>query len=132
MILFFIAWLRHFFRIDESRLRLRLYLHQVLDLGAAQEFWSNLTGIPLDQFGKPYRAVADPSIRKAKHPLGCPGVGYSCSFTHRTIIGLCEALLSWPARSGVAQLVEQGTVNPKVAGSSPAPGASMRRAPSPQ
>jgi hypothetical protein len=46
MILFFCSWLRHFFPIDESRLRVRLYLHQGLDLAAAMVFWSELTGIP--------------------------------------------------------------------------------------
>jgi transcriptional regulator with XRE-family HTH domain len=32
---FFCEWLRHFFDIDEGRLRVRLYLHQGLDLEAA-------------------------------------------------------------------------------------------------
>lgn len=94
MIDFFLAWLRRFFPVDESRLRLRLYLHQGLDLVAAMEFWSQLTGIPITQFGKPYRAVPDPSIRKSKHPMGCPAVAYSCSQTHRAIMGLVHALLS--------------------------------------
>lgn len=103
MILFFCTWLRRFFSIDESRLRLRLYLHEGLDLDAANEFWSRLTGIPVTQFGKPFRAVADQGLRKSKHPLGCPSVGYHCSKTHREVMGLCDALLSWPLRSGVAQ-----------------------------
>jgi hypothetical protein len=47
-----------------------------LDLDAANAFWSELTGIPLAQFGKPYRAIPDPSIRSTKHPMGCPGVLY--------------------------------------------------------
>lgn len=94
MIAFFLAWLRCFFVIDESRLRLRLYLHQGLDIDAANEFWSQLTEIPRSQFGKPYRAVPDPSIRKSKHPMGCPGVSYACSRSHRAIMGLVHALLS--------------------------------------
>jgi hypothetical protein len=94
LIEFFLRWLRHFFAVDESRLRVWLYLHRGLDLGAANAFWSELTQIPLTQFGKPYRAVADPSIRRAKHPLGCPAVSYSCSRTHRGVMGLVEALLS--------------------------------------
>ena len=40
MIAFFLAWLRRFFEVDESRLRLRLYLHEGLDLDAANAFWS--------------------------------------------------------------------------------------------
>jgi transcriptional regulator with XRE-family HTH domain len=94
MIDFFLRWLRHFFIIDESRLRIWLYLHQGLDLDAAIEFWSDLTSIPASQFGKPYRAEPDPSIRRSKHPMGCPSVSYSCIRTHRAIMGLVKALLS--------------------------------------
>ena len=93
MIAFHRAWLRRFFEIDESRLRARLYLHEGLDLAAAIAFWSKLTGIPPAQFRKPYRAVPDPTIRHTKHVHGCVSVDYSCSSTHRTIIGLVHGLL---------------------------------------
>ena len=63
MIAFFCAWLRRFFAIDESRLRVRVYLHEGLDLDAAERFWSEVTGVPRAQFGSPYRAKADASIR---------------------------------------------------------------------
>jgi hypothetical protein len=46
MIAFFCAWLRRFFEVDEARLRVRLYLHEGLDLTASVDFWSELTGIP--------------------------------------------------------------------------------------
>ena len=121
---FFLAWLRRFFDIDESRLRVYLYLHDGLDLEAANEFWSRTTGIPTSQFTRPYRAVPDASIRTAKHPMGCPKVRYSCARTHRAVMGLVDALLSSTSYSGVAQSVEQGTVNAKAVGSSPTPGAS--------
>jgi hypothetical protein len=94
MVLFFCTWLRRFFAVDESRLRVRLYLHQGLDLGAAVDFWSQLTGIPRSQFTKPYRAAADPTIRLSKHQNGCPCVRYTCTRTHRTVMGLVQALLS--------------------------------------
>src|SRR5690349_12680454 len=99
LVAFFLAWFRRFFDIDEGRLRLRLYLHEGLDLEAANEFWSQLTAIPLSQFGAPYRAVADPSIRKAKHPLGCPSVNYSSARTHRAIMGMIDALLTCETRA---------------------------------
>jgi hypothetical protein len=38
MIGFYCAWLRRFFEIDEARLRVRLYLHQGLDLSASVAF----------------------------------------------------------------------------------------------
>jgi hypothetical protein len=93
MVLLFCAWLRCLFDVDESRLRVHLYLHQGLDLDGACSFWSALTGIPVTQFGRPYRAVPDPSIRRSKHPLGCPAVSYASSVTHREIMGLVHALL---------------------------------------
>jgi transcriptional regulator with XRE-family HTH domain len=123
MIAFFLSWLRYFFRIDESRLRMRLYLHKGLDLTAATAFWVDVTGIPASQFTKPYRADADPSIRRVKHPMGCPGVVYSCSKTHRAIMGLVGALLSSTSNSGVAQSAEHAAVNRVVESSSLSPGA---------
>jgi hypothetical protein len=94
MVALFCAWLRRYFEIDEARLRVRLYLHQGLDLDAAQAHWSQVTGIPLTQFRAAYRAASDPTIRSAKHPLGCAYVTYCCSRTHRAIMGMIDALLS--------------------------------------
>ena len=96
----FLMWLRRFFEVDESRLRLRLYLHEGLDIDAANAFWSDLTEIPLTQFAKPYRAVADPTIRRTKHVMGCPCVVYSCSLMHRRVMGMIEAVTSTAAIPG--------------------------------
>ena len=85
--------LQRFFSVDEARLRVRLYLHEGLDLAASVAFWSDVTGIPPSQFQKPYRAVPDPTIRHAKHVHGCVSIDYSCSATHRSIMGLVAALL---------------------------------------
>ena len=95
MIAFFCVWLRRYFDVDESRLRARLYLHEGLDLDAAESFWSEVTGIPRAQFQAPYRAKPDPSIRRTKHEFGCAYVYYCCSRTHREIMGLVRALLSF-------------------------------------
>ena len=100
MIAFFCKWLRHFFAIDESRLRVRVYLHDGLDLDAAERFWSATTGVPRAQFNRPYRATADPSIRRTKHEYGCAYLDYCCSRTHREIMGLVRALLSSVALPG--------------------------------
>jgi hypothetical protein len=124
MVALFCRWLRAGFSIDEARLRVRLYLHHGLDLAAATAFWSEVTSIPPSQFTRPYRAAADPSIRRSKHPTGCASVYYGCTRTHRRIMGLVRGLLeSTVPQSGVAQLAEQGTVNAKAVGSSPTPGA---------
>lgn len=103
MVRFFCDWLRYFFVVDESRLRVRIYLHEGLDLEAANNHWSEVTGVPVSQFRSPYRAIPDPSIRKTKHEFGCVYVRYSCTMTHRAIMGLVRALLTSDFRSGVAQ-----------------------------
>jgi transcriptional regulator with XRE-family HTH domain len=100
MMSFFCAWLRRFFTVDEARLRAQVYLHQGLDLDAAEAHWCVVTGIPRAQFLAPYRAVADPSIRRNKHEFGCAYVSYGCSRTHRQIMGLVRALLSSDAIPG--------------------------------
>ena len=94
MIDFYCRWLRRFVDVDESRLRVWLYLHEGLDLDAAVAFWSALTQIPPEQYGKPYRAVPDPSIRRTKHPLGCASVSFSSVRAHRQVLGLMDALLT--------------------------------------
>ena len=100
MVAFFCAWLRRYFTIDESRLRVRVYLHAGLDLDAAEAFWSETTGIPRAQFRAPYRAKADPTMRRNKHEYGCVYVGYWCSRTHREVMGLVRALLTSGAIPG--------------------------------
>lgn len=86
-------WLRRFFEIDEHRLRVSLYLHEGLDLDAATRQWSLVTGIPADQFLKPYRPASDVGIRHNKHEHGCCHVRYNSAQTLRKILGLLEALV---------------------------------------
>ena len=94
MMALFCAWLRRFFVIDESRVRARVYLHEGLDLDAAEAYWSSVTGVPRGQFNRACRAKADPSIRLSKHEYGCAYLDYHRSRTHREIMGLVRALLS--------------------------------------
>src|SRR5688500_8778161 len=100
LVWFFMRWLRAFFDVDETRLRVHLYLHDGLDLDAAIDFWSQLTGIPPTQFTKPYRAVANNGIRHSKHVMGCPAVVYSHALTHRRVMGLIRAITSTNAIPG--------------------------------
>jgi transcriptional regulator with XRE-family HTH domain len=94
LIRLFCVWFRRFFDVDRARLRVRLYLHEGLDLPAATAFWSEVTEIPESQFTKPYRATPVQGIRNNKHEHGCAHVAYGCTHTHRRIMGLMEALVS--------------------------------------
>ena len=100
MIWLFVTWMRRFFDVDETKLRLRLYLHEGLDLDAAIAFWSDLTDIPPRQFTKPYRAVADATIRRSKYVMGCPSVVYGSATVLRRVMGMVEAVLSPTALPG--------------------------------
>jgi hypothetical protein len=100
MVAFFCAWLRRHFDVDEARLRVSVYLHEGLDIDEAEAHWAEVTGIPRTQFLAGYRAVADPTIRTNKHEFGCCYVRYSCTRTHRRIMGLVHALLSSNAIPG--------------------------------
>jgi hypothetical protein len=50
--------------------------------------------VPLDRFGKPYRATADAARTAVKHEYGCATVTSACSATHRQVMGLVRALPS--------------------------------------
>jgi hypothetical protein len=90
----FSRWLRRAFDIDVRRLRACVYLHDGLDIEQASAFWSVVLDVPIGQFTKPYRAVADPSRRTAKHMHGCATLRYCCSLTHRRVMAMIEAVTS--------------------------------------
>ena len=96
MIRCLVELMRGCFGVEPQQMKLRLYLHEGLDLVAANRFWSEVTGIPAENVRKPYRAVPDPSIRRAKHPMGCPAVCVTSMRLHREVMGLVSALLSLP------------------------------------
>ena len=88
----FVRWLRRRFDIDERRMRCVLYLHEGLDIDAATAFWSDELGIPTSQFTKPYRAVADSSIRSRKHINGCVTARYASTLIHRRVMAMVLAI----------------------------------------
>ena len=88
----FLRWLRSAFDIDESRLRVGLYLHADLDLCAAVEYWAEETGIPHEQFQKPYRAVVDETRRHNRHEFGCARIVYADASVHRRVMAKIRAV----------------------------------------
>ena len=119
----FLRWLRCFFDLDESRLRMRVYLHECLDLEAATSYWSELTGIPWSQFGAPYRAADDPTRRTSKHLMGCPAIRYHWSTCSAGCWRSQTRCYRDPFQSGLAQSAAQRPVKPTVGSSSLPPGA---------
>ena len=98
-------------RVDESRLRVRVYLHEGLDLDAAEQYWSDVTGVPRASSIAPYRAKADPSIRleqaRARLRLRRLLLLADASGDH----GPRPGAANLGRHSGVAQSAEQTAVN---------------------
>lgn len=49
----FVVWLRNEFELDESKFRVKLYLHADLDLDSAVEFCSGVVDVPRDRSTSP-------------------------------------------------------------------------------
>ncbi len=124
------AWLRTFFEIEESRLRVRLYLHEGLDLDAAVEHWSIVSrrrscrtvllavsgGCGSDHSAQQARVrLRHTDLQLHPHSPACDGDDRGGIVIDRP--------------SGVAQLAEHRTVNAIVVGSSPTPGAGSAMGP---
>ncbi len=122
MVAFFCAMAPSLLRPSTSLdLRIRVYLHEGLDLDAAERSGPRRRGSSGSQFRAPYRAKPDPTIRRNKHENGCVYVGYWLFADASRGHGARTGAANLGRHSGVAQSAEQRPVKPKVEGSSPSP-----------
>ena len=90
---FMIDWFREFCKIPNGKFRGSLYIHDNLDRKKAEKFWSNLTGIPLNQFTKTYIVKNNTKrLRKVKHIFGVFRISISDASLHRRVIGQINGL----------------------------------------
>lgn len=54
MIRFMMRWFREVCRVPEEKFRIRLHLHAGQEEDKMKRYWSELTGVPLSQFGKSF------------------------------------------------------------------------------
>lgn len=54
LIYFFVEWVQKFFGIPSTGLRARLNIYPQQDDAKIKEFWSDITGIPVENFGKSF------------------------------------------------------------------------------
>ena len=64
----FLKFLRDICQVDESRFRILLYCHDQLQIPRMMKYWSEISGIPPNQFSKPYVA----KFRNAQRVTGMP------------------------------------------------------------
>lgn len=77
MITVFLRFLRDICGIDESRLRVTVHYYEDLDIRFLSKYWSTVTGIPREQFYKPYLHRKTKGTYRAKSKYGTICVQYS-------------------------------------------------------
>lgn len=60
--------LRNICCVQESKISLRLHIHDSMNVHEAIEYWTKLTGVPPERFGKTY--VKPDLGKKRKYPFG--------------------------------------------------------------
>lgn len=74
----FLKFLRKICGVDESRLRVYMYVFSDQDIGKIKKFWEKTTGIPSSQFVKPYVRETENSVeRKRRMEYGLIKIRYS-------------------------------------------------------
>jgi len=91
---FMADWFRKMCKVPEDKFRCYLYIHDDLDEQKAKKFWSNLIGVPLEQFKKSYIVKNNTGrLRKVKHIYGVLNLTISDANLSRKIAGWMLALL---------------------------------------
>ncbi len=75
MIEVFMKLMRRSFDIDEAKLRALIHLHDYHDINKQTVFWSEVSGIPLNQFYQPYIKPHTGKNKRDGYP-GCVSIRY--------------------------------------------------------
>lgn len=87
----FLDFLRYDIKIDESRLKLQLQIHQGDDQELIESFWSKITKIPKDRFTK---TIIRPKGNKIGKSMGTCKVRYSDKSTYLKLEDLLKNVLT--------------------------------------
>lgn len=96
LIKFMMQWFIKFTKIPLNRMRGAIWIHEGLNEKNAKIFWSDLTGIPMNQFHKTYIARVKNNSRKIRkniHNNGVFTIRFTDSIIHRKIMGWILALI---------------------------------------
>jgi hypothetical protein len=75
MIRVFMKLMRWSFKLNESKFRIRLHLHEYHDEVKQKKFWSKASGLPLSKFTKIYLKRNTGKSKKEGYP-GCACISY--------------------------------------------------------
>lgn len=84
----YVTLLRNCYDIDESKFRIRMYLHYYHSIKKTKNFWSNLLDIPVCQFNKVYIKKRSKTKRFRKNFAGICFVYYGNSIIRKELLEL--------------------------------------------
>ncbi len=76
MVLFFLTMLRNCYKLDENRLKIRLYVHWYHNVPKLIKFWSDLLGVDPSRFYRSYLKRRSPGKKFRKNFVGICFVYY--------------------------------------------------------
>lgn len=89
----FVNLFRLIFRIDESRLRIKVHIHDYHNEEEILQFWSKVTNIPLDQFNKSFLKESKHNIKRVGYK-GCVHVCYSDARIARILLSFAKKFIN--------------------------------------
>lgn len=121
MIVLIMRWFREFCQVPEEKFRACMHIHALHCRPDIEQYWSDLTGIPLHQFHK--TQVKPTTLKHRKNPLydGTCAISINSRDLFRRIEGWRMGILDILNLSSsniilapVAQRIEHGTSNPGI------------------
>ena len=126
VIKFMMEWFREYCNVDSAKFKFYLNLHSGQDEEEIKEFWSGLTRLPKEQFGKSYIKKEGTGHRKKILYKGTLRITICNSNLLHRILGWIEGVIDvfecnklLTKKALIAQLVEQRPLKATVSGSSP-------------
>ncbi|OGI15450.1 MAG: hypothetical protein A2878_01560 [Candidatus Moranbacteria bacterium RIFCSPHIGHO2_01_FULL_54_31] len=92
LITFFLHLFRLAFEVNEKKFRVLMHLHQYHDEKKQKKFWSEITGIPSEQFSKTYQKPnGQKNIREGYQ--GCVSVRYNSASVQKELVILYREMI---------------------------------------
>lgn len=120
--LLYVRLLRLCYNIDETKLRIGLYVHYYHSIKRVKNFWSRVLNIPLSQFYKVYVKKRSKTKRFRKNFAGICFIYYGNNKIRKELLELGTALqkIIIANNAPVAQWIEHEVADFEVVGSNPA------------
>lgn len=116
----YITLFRKCYNINESKFRIRLYVHYYHSVKKVKNFWSKILNVPQNQFTKTYIKKRGRTKRFRKNFAGICFIYYGDSKIRKELLEIGRALQRKVTKNApVAQWIERWPAEPKTTGSTP-------------